>query len=79
MASARLVAAAQTEPAVTRDGAYWVRTIQGAIDASGGRLRVETTGNMTLRGGGERTEQLHADGASESRGRARSRSAARTS
>jgi DUF4097 and DUF4098 domain-containing protein YvlB len=43
-------AAAQTQPAITRDGEYWVRTIQGSIDASSGRLRVETTGNVTLRG-----------------------------
>ena len=45
------VAAAQNESAITRDGAYWVRTIRGSIDiASSDRLRVETTGNMTLRG-----------------------------
>jgi hypothetical protein len=45
------VAAAQNESAITRDGAYWVRTFQGVIDTSSGdRLRVETTGNMTLRG-----------------------------
>jgi DUF4097 and DUF4098 domain-containing protein YvlB len=48
---------AQTQSSITRDGAYWVRTIQGVIDASSsGRLRVETTGNVTLRGsGGEQT------------------------
>jgi hypothetical protein len=45
------LAPAQTESAITRDGAYWVRTIQGVIEASSGdKLRVETTGNMTLRG-----------------------------
>jgi hypothetical protein len=45
------LAGAQTESAITRDGGYWVRTIQGAIDASSSdKLRVETTGNMTLRG-----------------------------
>ncbi|MGP0071609.1 MAG: hypothetical protein ACLPWF_06705 [Bryobacteraceae bacterium] len=45
------IAAAQNESAITRDGAYWVRTIRGSIDiASSDRLRVETTGNMTLRG-----------------------------
>jgi hypothetical protein len=45
------LAPAQSESPITRDGAYWVRTIQGVIDASsGGRLRVETTGNVTLRG-----------------------------
>jgi len=43
------LAAAQKESAITRDGAYWVRTIQGVIDASD-KLRVETTGNVTLRG-----------------------------
>jgi hypothetical protein len=51
-----VIAGAQTESAITRDGAYWVRTFQGAIDTSSSdRLRVETTGNMTLRGGA--TEQ----------------------
>jgi hypothetical protein len=45
------LAGAQTESAITRDGGYWVRTIQGAMDASAAdRLRVETTGNVTLRG-----------------------------
>ena len=45
------LAAAQTESAITRDGGYWVRTIQGSVDSSAGdRLRVETTGNVTLRG-----------------------------
>lgn len=43
------VAGAQTESGITRDGAYWVRTVQGAVDA-GDRLRVETTGNVSLRG-----------------------------
>jgi hypothetical protein len=43
------LATAQTQSPVTRDGAYWVRTIQGPVDA-GERLRVETTGNVTLRG-----------------------------
>src|SRR5579863_1384645 len=42
-------ATAQTQSPVVRDGAYWVRTIQGPIDA-GGRLRVETTGNVSVRG-----------------------------
>jgi hypothetical protein len=45
------VAAAQSESPITRDGAYWVRTIQGPIDTSSSdRLRVETTGNVTLIG-----------------------------
>jgi hypothetical protein len=43
------VAGAQTGSAITRDGGYWVRTVQGAVDA-GDRLRVETTGNVSLRG-----------------------------
>lgn len=46
------LATAQTDAGITRDGAYWVRTIQGSVDAApGGRLRVETTGNVVLRGG----------------------------
>src|SRR5579863_9019866 len=45
------LAAAQNESAISRDGAYWVRTIRGSIDiASSDRLRVEATGNLTLRG-----------------------------
>jgi hypothetical protein len=44
------LATAQTQSAITRDGGYWVRTIQGGIDMSSGRLQVETTGNVTLRG-----------------------------
>lgn len=43
-------AGAQTQSAITRDGDYWVRTIQGTMDSSAGNLRVETTGNVTLRG-----------------------------
>lgn len=50
------MASAQIEPSITREGAYWVRTMQGNIDTSGyDRLRVETTGNVTLRG--EQAEQ----------------------
>lgn len=46
------LASAQTESAITREGAYWVRTIQGSMDtAAGGRLRVATTGNVVLHGG----------------------------
>ncbi len=44
------LARAQTQSSVTRDGAFWVRTIQGPIDSSSDRLRVETTGNVTLTG-----------------------------
>jgi hypothetical protein len=44
------LASAQTESAITRDGAYWVRTIHGVFDTSSGRLRVETAGNVTLHG-----------------------------
>jgi hypothetical protein len=43
--------AAQNEPAPVREGGYWSRTVQGAINASGmDRLRVETTGNVQVRG-----------------------------
>lgn len=46
-----ILAAAQSGSAVTREGDYWVRTIQGRIDASpAGRLRVDTTGNINLKG-----------------------------
>jgi hypothetical protein len=45
------LAAARNESPITHDGAYWVRSIQGAIDtSSANRLRVETTGNVNLRG-----------------------------
>jgi hypothetical protein len=47
------LATAQTQSPVTRDGEYWVRTMEGPIDVSSattGRLRVETTGNVNLRG-----------------------------
>jgi hypothetical protein len=44
------LAGAQTESAITRDGGYWVRTIQGTLDKSVDKLRVETTGNVTLKG-----------------------------
>jgi hypothetical protein len=45
------LATAQADSGFTRDGAYWVRTIRGAIDnSSTDRLRVETAGNVTLRG-----------------------------
>lgn len=57
------LASAQNESAITRDGAYWVRTIQGSMDAAaGGRLRVETTGNVVLRGsaGGQVSYKLTA-------------------
>ncbi len=43
------LAAAPNASAITREGGYWVRTIQGSMDA-GDKLRVETTGNVTLRG-----------------------------
>jgi len=45
------LATAQTQFPATRDGGYWVRTVQGRVEA-GDRLRVETTGNVTLRGTG---------------------------
>jgi hypothetical protein len=48
------LAAAQNEPAPVRERGYWTRTIQGQISASGmERLRVETTGDVQVRGGGD--------------------------
>ena len=44
------LAGGQTESAITRDGGYWVRTIQGTVDKSADKLRVETTGNVALKG-----------------------------
>ncbi len=53
MAGAVLLAA-QNETAPVREGGYWTRTVQGAINASGmDRLRVETTGNLHVRGTGD--------------------------
>ncbi len=50
LASAALMVA-QSEPAPVREGGYWTRTVQGAINASGmERLRVETVGNVQVRG-----------------------------
>lgn len=45
---AAAICAAQTESPVTRDGDFWVRTIQGTI--SSGRLRLDTVGSVTLQG-----------------------------
>ena len=43
---------AQTEPGMTREGAYWVRSIQGTLDGPQvGRLRVMTVGVVVLKGG----------------------------
>jgi len=50
------LASAQSGSDVKRDGAFWVRTIQGTVDSSSDRLRVETTGNVNLRGAA--TEQI---------------------
>jgi hypothetical protein len=48
------VLAAQSEPAPLREHGYWTRTIQGQIGASGmERLRVETTGDVQMRGAGD--------------------------
>jgi hypothetical protein len=45
------LALAQTDSGITRQGAYWVRTLQGSFDVPAGNgLRVQTTGNVTLRG-----------------------------
>ena len=42
---------AQNEPALTREGPYWVRTIQGTIAvAQSDRFRLDTAGNVTVRG-----------------------------
>src|SRR5581483_10392311 len=42
---------AQSESPVTREGGYWVRTIQGNLDTSASdRLRVDTVGNVMLHG-----------------------------
>lgn len=44
--------AAQNQPALVREDGQWSRTIQGVLNASGmERLRVETTGNVAVRGG----------------------------
>jgi hypothetical protein len=46
--------AAQNETAPVREGGYWTRTVQGAVNASGmDRLRVETTGSLHVRGTGD--------------------------
>lgn len=53
LAGAALLAA-QNEPAPVREGGYWTRTVQGAINTSGvDRLRVETSGNVQVRGTGD--------------------------
>jgi len=45
------LALAQNDPGIRRDGAYWVRTVQGTFDVpAADGMRVETTGNVTVRG-----------------------------
>ena len=45
------VALAQNESPVSREGRYWVRTFKGSISARAiERLRIETVGNVVLRG-----------------------------
>jgi hypothetical protein len=45
---------AQSEPALVRENGYWTRTLQGSSNASGAEgLRVETTGNVQVRGTGD--------------------------
>ena len=45
------LASAQSESSITRDGDSWVRTVKGSVDTAGlDKLRVETTGNVTLQG-----------------------------
>jgi hypothetical protein len=63
--------AAQSELGITREGADWVRIVRGMIDSHSDRLRVETTGNVTLRGAATRpssytlTMRVRAGGARE--------------
>src|ERR1700733_10339858 len=53
LASAALMTA-QTEAPLVREDGYWTRTVQGSINASGAEgLRVETTGNVQMRGTGD--------------------------
>src|ERR1700722_14342552 len=48
------VLAAQSDSAPVREHGYWTRTVQGPINASGTeRLRVETTGDVQVRGSGD--------------------------
>jgi hypothetical protein len=52
------LAGAQTQSAITRDGGYWMRTVEGAMQTAGqDRLRVETTGNVSVHGAA--TEQIN--------------------
>ena len=52
------LAGAQTESAITRDGGYWVRTVEGAMQTAGqDKLRVETTGSLSMHGAA--TEQVN--------------------
>lgn len=45
---------AQSETAPVREHGYWTRTVQGSINAAGmERLRVETTGDVQIRGAGD--------------------------
>ncbi len=47
---------AQEEGQLTRQGAYWVRTVRGAINRSPlQKLRVDTVGNVVLQGGSNGT------------------------
>src|SRR5712692_771671 len=42
---------AQTEAPITREGRYWVQTVDGNVQAApGGRLRVESVGSIVIRG-----------------------------
>jgi hypothetical protein len=52
--AALLAAQSDPAPAPVREHGYWTRTVQGPINASGmDRLRVETTGDVQVRGSGE--------------------------
>ena len=51
LASSAVLAGAQNESAVSREGIYWVGTIHGTVATrSAERLRVETTGSVELHG-----------------------------
>jgi len=52
LAASAGLALAQNDAGFTREGAFWVKTIHGAVAArSLERLRVETVGNVEVRGG----------------------------
>ena len=51
IAGAAPAMAGQSEPTITREGRFWVRTISGSLPVrSGDRFRVDTAGNVVLKG-----------------------------